>query len=135
MEALIAEAWALAGGDLAAEARLLTAEAFNGAIADPATAELVERALTLARRVGDPLIESAALDQLTAVQLARGEVRAAAASALRRTELLAPMPVTAESGLELFDALSMATECAIAAGDLRAATATGRTRPGPAVPP
>ena len=91
VDALLAEAWALAAGDPAAEARVLTAEAFNGADTDPVTAELAERAITLARRVGDPLTESAALDQLTAVQLARGELRAAAASALRRTELLAPM--------------------------------------------
>ena len=118
VEALIAEGWALAGGDLAAEARLLTAEAFNSAIADPATVELGERALTLARRIEDPLIESAALDQLTAVQLARGEVRAAAASALRRTELLAPMPVTAMDAFEFFDGFNMAAACAIAAGDL-----------------
>ena len=121
VEALIAEGWALADGDLAAEARLLAAEAFNGAIADPATVELVERALTLARRIDDPLIESAALDQLTAVQLARGEVRAAAASALRRTELLVPMQVTAASALEFFDGFVMAADCAVAAGDLPAA--------------
>jgi hypothetical protein len=121
VEALIAEGWELADGDLAAQARLLTAEACKGALADPATVELVERALTLARRIEDPLIESAALDQLTAVQLARGEVRAAAASALRRTELLAPMQVTAASALEFFDAIGMAAHCAVAAGDLRAA--------------
>ena len=121
VEALIAEGWALADGDLVAEARLLTAEAFNGAIADPATVDLVERALTLARRIDDPLIESAALDQLTAVQLARGEVRAAAASALRRTELLAPMQVTAMAAMEIFDGFVMATDCAVAAGDLPAA--------------
>ncbi len=117
-EALIAEGWALADGDLAAQARLLTAEAFNSAIADPAIVELVERALTLARRIDDPLIESAALDQLTSVQLARGEVRAAAATALRRTELLAPMHVTAIAALEFFDGFVMATDCAVAAGDL-----------------
>jgi predicted ATPase/DNA-binding CsgD family transcriptional regulator len=121
VEALIAEGWSLAGDDLAAQARLLTAEAFNGAIADPATVELVERALKLARRIDDPLIESAALDQLTTVQLARGEVRAAAASAWRRIELLAPMPVTAIAALEFFDAFGMAANCAVAAGDLRAA--------------
>ncbi len=121
VEALIAEGWALAGGDLAAHARLLTAEAFNGAIADPATVDLVERALMLARRIDDPLIESAALDQLTAVQLARGEIRAAAASALRRTELLAPMQVTAMAALEFFDGFVMAAECAVSAGELRAA--------------
>jgi predicted ATPase/DNA-binding CsgD family transcriptional regulator len=118
VEALIAEGWALADGDLDARARLLTAEAFNGAIADPAIVELVEHALTLARDIDDPLIESAALDQLTIVQLARGEVRAAAASALRRTELLAPMPVTAMAAFEFFDGFVMATECAVGTGDL-----------------
>ena len=121
VEALIAEGWALAGDDRIARARLLVAEAFNGAIADPATLELVERALALARHIDDPLVESAALDQLTAVHLARGEVRAAAASALRRTELLAPIRVTATSALEFFDAIGMADQCAVAAGDLRAA--------------
>ncbi|WP_246122945.1 ATP-binding protein [Actinoallomurus bryophytorum] len=120
VELLITRGWALADGDPAAEARLLIAEACAGAVADPATLQLVERALTLARRVGDPLTESAALDQLTAVQLARGEVRAAAASALRRTELLAPMPVTARAALEFFDGFIMAADCAVAAGDLRA---------------
>ncbi len=118
--ALIAEGWALAGDDLAAQARLLTAEACNGAIADPATAELIDRAFTLARRIGDPLIESAALDQLTAIQLARGEVRAASATAARRTELLAPMQITATSALEFFDALGTAASCAVSSGDLRA---------------
>jgi hypothetical protein len=119
--ALLAEAWVLAAGDAAAEARVLTAEAHAGDETDPVTAELADRAAELARRVGDPLIESAALDQVTAVRLAHGEVRAAAATALQRAELLAPLPVTAVSGLEFADALYMATECAIAAGDLRAA--------------
>jgi predicted ATPase/DNA-binding CsgD family transcriptional regulator len=121
VEALIAEGRELADGDPAALARLLTAEAFNGDTADPATAELVERALTLARRIDDPLIESAALDQLTAIQTVRGEVGAAAASASRRTELLAPLPVTATNGLEFFDGFTMASDCAVAAGDLPAA--------------
>jgi predicted ATPase/DNA-binding CsgD family transcriptional regulator len=121
VKALIAAGWALAHGDLAAQARLLTAEAFDAAVTDPATVDLVERALTLARRIDDPLIESAALDQLTLIQLARGEVRAAAASALRRTELLAPVRVTAMAGMEFFDGLIMAAECAVAAGELPAA--------------
>ena len=123
VDALLAQAWALAAGDPAAETRTLTAEAFNGTHRDPVTALLTERAIVLARRVGDPLTESAALDQLTAVQLAHGEVRAAAASALRRTELLAAVPVTAVSGFEFADAFLMAAECAIAAGDLRSARA------------
>ena len=120
-EALIAEGWALADGDLSAQARLLTAEAHGGTEGDPAaTMELIERALTLARRIDAPLIESAVLDQLTVIQLARGEVRAAAATALRRTELTAPMRMTAMAGVEAFDGLMMASECAVAAGDLLA---------------
>ena len=118
---LIARGWQLADGNLTAQAGLLTAEAFNSGETDPATAKLVERALTLARRVGDPRLESAALDQLTTTQLARGEVRAAVASAMRRTEILAPLPVTATTGLEFFDSFLMAAECQLAAGDLRSA--------------
>ncbi len=126
-EALLARAWALARADrdvadpgrrLTAEARLLTAEAFNRDDIDPVTAELTDRAIALARRAGDPLIESAALDQLTGVQLAQGELRAALASTLRRLEILSPLPMTARGALEHADALYMATECATAAGDL-----------------
>jgi len=118
---LLARGWALAGGNVAAQARLLTAEAYNGDDADPVTAELAGRAIALARRAGDPLAESAALDEFTSIQLAHGELRAALASALRRLEILGPLPVTARSGLEHSDALFMAAECATAAGDLRTA--------------
>ena len=118
---LLARGRALAGGNVAAQARLLTAEAYTGDDTDPVTAELAERAITLARRAGDPLAESAALDDLTAVQVARGELRGALASTLRRLEILGPLPVTARSGLEHSDSLFMATECATAVGDLRAA--------------
>ncbi len=92
--ALLAEATRLAAGDPAAQARTLTAMAFSYDDADPAAVDLIERATTLARRARDPLTESAALDHLTAFQLARGELRAAAASASRRTELLAPLRAT-----------------------------------------
>ena len=118
---LIARGRALAGGNITSESRLLTAEAYTGDDLDPVTAELAERAIVLARRAGDPLAETVALDELTAVQLARGELRAALASALRRTEILGTLPVTALSGLEHSDSLQMAAECAIATGDLRTA--------------
>jgi predicted ATPase len=122
-QALLTRGWALALADrnVAAEARLLASEAYNRDETDPVAAELTDRAIALARQTGNPLIESAALDQLTAMQLARGEPRAALASALRRTVILGPVPMTARSGLEHADALYMATECAIAAGDLRTA--------------
>jgi len=119
---LIAEASALAEGDPAAEARVVIAEGFNDRDLDPISAELAERGIALARRAGDPLGESAALDLQTSIQLSCGDIRAAAASALRRTELLAPLRRRALAcGLELFDAYQMAAETAIAVGDLAAA--------------
>ena len=120
---LIARGWALVLGDgnAAAEARLLIAEAYDRDNIDPVAAELADRASALARRAGDPLAESAALDKLTAIDLARGELRAALASALRRTEILAPLRMTARSGLEHSDALFMSAECATTIGDLRTA--------------
>jgi hypothetical protein len=74
--------------------------------------------------VGDVRLESAALDQLTVQQLMRGAVRDGAASARRRLELLAgaragiPEPRIA---FELSDALHMAAQANIGAGDLAAA--------------
>jgi hypothetical protein len=115
---LLAEATRLAAGDPAAQARTLTAMAFSHDDADPAAADLIERATTLARRAGDAPTESAALDQVTSSHLAKGQLHAAAASALRRTELLAPLRATAAAGLEFYDAFGMAAESAIAAGDL-----------------
>jgi predicted ATPase len=128
--ALLVRAWGLAWADrdvaaggrrLATEARLLAAEAFNREDIDPVTAELTDRAIALARWAGDPLTQSAALDQLTGVQLSRGELRAALASTLRRLEILSSVPMTARSALEHADALYMATECATTAGDLSTA--------------
>src|SRR5205807_3812970 len=77
VEPLLAEASALTDGDPAAEARVVIAEAFNRSRRDPVIAALVERGIALARRVGDPLAESAALDLLTSTYLARGEIGAA----------------------------------------------------------
>jgi predicted ATPase/DNA-binding CsgD family transcriptional regulator len=119
---LIAEASALADGDPAAEARVVVAEGFNHRELDPRSATLAERGIALARRAGDPLAESAALDLLTTAQLARGDIRDAAVSALRRIELLAPLRQRAITcGIELFDAYQMAAETAVATGDLAAA--------------
>lgn len=114
---LLAEAAELAVGKPAAQARLLTAEAFSHDGTDRAAMDLAERAAALAREVGDPLTESAALDQITSCHLALGQLHAAIASAVRRTEILAPLRPTAAEGMEFYDAFSMAAECAIAAGD------------------
>jgi predicted ATPase/DNA-binding CsgD family transcriptional regulator len=122
VERLIAEAAALADDDTAARARVLIAQANATAPLNPVATELLDRAIALSREAGDPLGESAALDQLTAIRLAHGEIRAAAVSALRRTEVLATLPLHADTcGLELSDAYFMATETAVAAGELAAA--------------
>jgi predicted ATPase/DNA-binding CsgD family transcriptional regulator len=123
---LLAEAWPLAiasPSDPRVGAALLSAEAFHGPEVDPLTLELAHRAAELSRRSGDAAGESAALDQLTACQLACGEVFEAAASARRRIELLAPLPLSAALAMEVTDAYQMATETALGAGDLAAALA------------
>ena len=125
IERLLAQARPLAEGDPAAEARILTAEAFNLDERDPEAQPLVDRALELARSVDDLLGESAALDLLTSIQCAYGMLQEALDSAVRRTRLLSPIPITAESALEFFDALQMAAQCAVAAGDLRLAHRLG----------
>jgi predicted ATPase/DNA-binding CsgD family transcriptional regulator len=117
-EAALAEAWELGADDPRTVARAMVAESFLGNSYEPITAELAERAIVLARRVGDRLCESAALDQLTSVELARGAIREATKTAMRRLEVLAPVPVVASSALEHLDALSMAAECALAEGEL-----------------
>ncbi|SDU23480.1 ATP-binding protein [Jiangella alkaliphila] len=112
--------------DPGTRARCAVVEAFAAADDEPGTVAATERAIELARESGDPIVESAALDQLTGLRLARGEARAALESALRRTALLAGPP-DPERGFELSDAYGMATESAIAAGDLRRARQAAET--------
>jgi hypothetical protein len=121
VRALLDEARRYTDGDLVAQARLATAEAFAVPETDTGAEQAGECALELARRAGDRLAESAALDRLTTVQLANGAGRAALASALLRIGLLAPVALDADAGFELSDAHIMAVESAIAAGDLRQA--------------
>jgi predicted ATPase/DNA-binding CsgD family transcriptional regulator len=125
VERLLARARPLAAGDPSAEGRILTAQAFAEDERKPEVGLLVDRALELARRAGDRLGESAALDVLTSVQLAQGRLTDAMDTSVRRTELLAGVPVTAESALEFFDAYQMASQCAVAAGDLGEAQRLG----------
>jgi predicted ATPase/DNA-binding CsgD family transcriptional regulator len=125
VQQVLARARPLSANDPVAQSRLLTAEAFSMDERDERARALVRRALDLARGAGDPLGESAALDMLTSIQLASGELRDAMDSAVRRTELLAPLPVTADSALEFYDAYQMASQCAVAAGDLGEAQRLG----------
>ncbi|MBB5787537.1 LuxR C-terminal-related transcriptional regulator [Jiangella mangrovi] len=122
----LADARRLGGDDPGVLARIAVVEAFAAAADEPDAVVRTERALELASASGDAVVESAALDQLTGLRLARGEARAALASALERTELLSG-PLDPEQGFELSDAYGMATESAIAAGDLRLARQTAET--------
>jgi hypothetical protein len=121
--ALIAEARGLAADDLVTRARIAGAEAFAVPETDESSPQVVEAALRLARRAGDVMAESTALDRLAITQLSRGEARAALANARRRMELIMPKVLDPSIGFELSDAHVMAVESAIAAGDLGAARA------------
>jgi len=102
------------------------AEAVEPQTTPSETIALAERAVELARRLEDPLAESAALDALTGAQHLAGDTFAAAATARRRVSLLDSVPVTAATADEVMDALVMATETSIGVGDLPAARRWGR---------
>ncbi|MEV6957137.1 LuxR C-terminal-related transcriptional regulator [Streptomyces sp. NPDC051183] len=127
--ALLAAARELSGGDPAAEAAVALAEAAVvadafGAVqgdSDNTAAQTVafaERAVGLARRAGDPVAESAALDALSGAQSWAGEAFAAADAARRRLDVLASAPATPASTHELTDALAMAAGTAVGTGEL-----------------
>ncbi|MHA6784116.1 ATP-binding protein [Pseudonocardia saturnea] len=127
VEDLLAEARPLALGDLAAEAQVLASEASAVPDLDPLALDTAERAIDLARQAGDVVIESVALDQLATIQLARGEIREAAANSLLRTRILAPLTARAEIGVELADAYHFAAETALSNGDLAQARRLSET--------
>ena len=127
--ALITEARELAGDDPAALAAVALAEAgvltdaFGAAQAPPdnavpETMARAERAVALARRTGDPLAESAALDALTGAQSWAGDTFGTAATARRRIALLSSTPDSPARTHELLDALGGAAEASLGAGDL-----------------
>ncbi|MGH9113003.1 MAG: ATPase, partial [Acidimicrobiales bacterium] len=121
VDELLDKAEALAAGSPRAEPSILTAYAFNGDEIDPATVGLSERALELALRDGNAVDQSAALDGLSVVYLAAGDVPAAVATVRRRADLLATMRPHALNGMELFDGYAMASEISLTAGDFSAA--------------
>ncbi|WP_436533960.1 LuxR C-terminal-related transcriptional regulator [Actinoplanes sp. HUAS TT8] len=92
----------------------------------PETIARAERAVDLAHRLGDPLAESAALDALIGAQSWAGDTFATAATARRRILMLAPLPETPAVAHERLDALGMAVETALGAGDLHGARRAGQ---------
>jgi predicted ATPase/DNA-binding CsgD family transcriptional regulator len=135
--ALVAAARELAGDDPAARAAVAVAEA--GVFADvfggiqtspdndvPRTLASARRAVDLAERTGDPLVETVALDAFTAALSWAGDTFGTAATARRRVTLLSSVPVTPASTHELIDALVSATETSLGVGDLAGAHRWGR---------
>ena len=124
-EKLIAAARDCADQGTVAEAAILVAEASRPSVnvIEPADVPRAENAARLARQVGEPLIESSALDALTGAHAGLGMVAEAARAAHRRLEVLAQLPMDVTVGYELLDALNMACEYSVGAGDLHAARA------------
>jgi predicted ATPase/DNA-binding CsgD family transcriptional regulator len=135
--ALLAAARELAGGDPATDAAVALAEAAvladtfgsdQGPSENSATTTLAaaSRAVELARRAGDPLGVSAALDGLAGAQSWAGDSFAAAATARGRVDMLATVPVTPASTHELTDALVSGIDTSLGVGDLPTARRWGR---------
>jgi predicted ATPase/DNA-binding CsgD family transcriptional regulator len=125
---LLATARELAGDDPAALAAVALAECGVFSDAGTTVSEAVaraERAVDLARRTGDPLAQSAALDALTAARCWAGDFFATADAARQRVELLASAPVTPASAHERVNALSETAETCVGVGDLAGARRWG----------
>jgi hypothetical protein len=126
---MLAEARALSGDDPGAGAAVALAEAavladaFGSVQGDPEnpaqeTVGEAERAVEAARRAGDPVAESAALDALSGALSWAGDSFGAAAAARRRIDLLPSEPSGPAETHELMDALAMAAGTAVGVGEL-----------------
>ena len=100
---------------------------FDGADSVPSL-ERARWALEAAQRVDDLLLESAALDALTAAHLFRREVVLAYELALRRVDRLRLAADDPSAALEVKDALHVATFCALGAGQLDMARAMAQAQ-------
>jgi predicted ATPase/DNA-binding CsgD family transcriptional regulator len=125
-DALLNEAWSLAPGDPHVEAAVLTVAGIDER--DPRSGDQIERAIELARRVGDARLESAGLDQLTAIELARGDFDGAIATVRRRLELVASRAHEVEMAWEYTDTYHMAPLVHLVAGNLESARDYARQR-------
>ncbi|MFE0874242.1 ATP-binding protein [Streptomyces smyrnaeus] len=134
--AMLAEARELSGDAPDGEAAVALAEAAVVADAYGAlqgdtdntaqeTVGCAERAVALARRTGDPVAESAALDALSGARSWTGDAFAVAAAARRRIDVLASVPPGPGGTHELMDALAMAAGTALGVGELAEARRWG----------
>jgi predicted ATPase/DNA-binding CsgD family transcriptional regulator len=118
---LLADARPLAVDAPRAATAMLLAQTFDRRETDPEMRAMAEHAAADARRLHEPLLESVALDALSVVALASGDVSGALAAVRRRIDLLADARPGADNGIEISDAYAMASEVALTAGDLAAA--------------
>jgi predicted ATPase/DNA-binding CsgD family transcriptional regulator len=115
---LVRQAGQLAAGDPHTAALIAVATASYAATSGAPTMARARLALDAARSVPDAVLESGALDALIAATIFSGDVVGAHRLAQQR---LARLPSTRDdpaAGLELKDALHVATFCALGAGDL-----------------
>ncbi|MFE6872204.1 ATP-binding protein [Kitasatospora sp. NPDC057692] len=118
-----ADGSAATGAALALAEAAVLADAYGSVQGSPdntarETVAFAERAVELARRAGDPVAESAALDALSGARSWAGEPFAAAAAARRRVDLPQAVPPTPAGTHERVDALAMAAATAIGVGEL-----------------
>ena len=111
----------LGGDDPLVAATLTVGAAGYAAEAGTPPSAAAAAAFDAARRVGDAVLQSSALDGMIAAALAEGDVVGAHLLAERRLAALPPWREEPAAGLELKDALHVATFCALGAGDLPAA--------------
>jgi hypothetical protein len=117
---LLAEAAALSDGSALAEAAIVVAKAF--ADYRGLTVERSEHAVSVAAEAGDPALEDAALDLLTAVHLRLDDIPAAVAAVWRRDAVIGSLPMVATHGFGHGDHRQYGCEVLLAAGDLAGAS-------------
>lgn len=114
--ALLSEAEMLSDGSARAQAAIAVARAF-GAYVD-LTVDHAEQAVELARQAGEPVLQDAALDLLTALHLRLDDLPAAVQTVRRRQVVIDSLAMVAVNGFELSDHYLYASEVLLAAGDL-----------------
>jgi predicted ATPase/DNA-binding CsgD family transcriptional regulator len=117
-EALLAEAQAMSDGSARDEAAIAVARGYDELARDPRAVELARRAVDLAERAGDGIVQSIALDLLCAVLLALNDIPGATRVVRRRAEVIRTLAIGASSGFELGDFHLYASDVDLAAGDL-----------------
>jgi predicted ATPase/DNA-binding CsgD family transcriptional regulator len=117
----LARARSHADGSTAAQAAIAVAHTFEPADSDPPAAELIARAIALARESHSPLVESVARDQLCTLHLTEDRLAQAVRETTRRQAIMDSVPLDASTAYHFNDYLLMASEVHLAAGHLRSA--------------